>query len=316
MEFENIFRNRFGNFRAGWRILIWLGMVITCFLPVAGLLKIWDLLSPDRSGSGGLEEFTSLVMIVFYVGLDLSIILGSWLTLRWIDKRPYALLGLDFSFKAIRDFSKGFLLGFINFLMIFGVMKISGLIDVKLSNLNSAVLKGMILYFIAFALAAFFEEAINRGYIFQALLEGTGMWIAVISISVVFVLGHATNTGFDWNNAVFFFVHGIIYCTLYLLTRSIWVPVGFHLAWNWIQGPLFGMNVSGQEIKNTFFLVEAKGPVILSGGAFGPEGSLISIVISVLFIVILVKSGWLKPDVFRIKLWQKYAAGSGPEPSD
>ena len=315
MQFKKILRNRFGHFRAGWRILIWLGMVVVCFLPVAGLLKIWDLLSPDRSGSGGVEEFTSVVMIVFFLGLDLSVILGSWLTLRWIDKRPYALLGLDFNLKAIRDFSKGFLLGFINFLMIFGVLKISGLIDIRLSNLNFGVLKGMILYFIAFALAAFFEEATNRGYVFQALLEGTGMWIAVIVISLVFVLGHATNTGFAWNNAVFFFVHGALYCILYLLTRSIWVPFGFHLAWNWTQGSLFGMNVSGMEIKNTLFLGEAKGPVILSGGEFGPEGSLISIIISVLFIVVLVKSGWLKPDASRMNLWQKYTAGSGPKQS-
>lgn len=306
----HIFRNRLGHFRAGWRILIWLGMVVICFVPVAGLLKIWDWLSPEKSGTGSLEEITSVINLVFFLGLNLSVVIGSWLTLRWIDKRPYALLGLDFNLKAIRDFSKGFLLGFINFVMILGVLKISGLIDVRLSNVNSAVFKGMILYFIAFALAAFFEEAINRGYFFQALLEGTGTWIAVIVIALIFVLGHAMNTGFNWNNAVFFFVHGILYCALYLLTRSIWVPVGFHLAWNWTQGSLFGMNVSGMEMKNTLFLGEAKGPKILSGGEFGPEGSLISIVISVIFIVFLVKSGWLKPDDFRIKLWKKYAKGS------
>jgi hypothetical protein len=70
------------------------------------------------------------------------------------------------------------------------------------------------------------------------------------------------------------------------------------------------------EIKNTLFLGVAKGPVILSGGEFGPEGSLISIVISVLFIVVLVKSGWLKPEAFRLKLWDKYPAGFGLEPAD
>ena len=315
-KLHNIFKNRFGHFRAGWRLLICLGMVTLCFAPVAGLLKLWDLLSPDIGRSGGFEELASAVSIIFYLGLSLSCVLGSWLTLRWIDKRPYPLLGLDFDFGAVRDYAKGFVLGFANILMIFIVLKISGQIEVQLSELNAAVFSGLAVYFIAFAVAAFFEEVFNRGYIFQALIEGTRKWIAVLIVSLIFVLGHGTNPGFGWNNAIFFFVHGILYCILYLMTRSIWVPAGFHVAWNWAQGSLMGMNVSGTEIKNTLFVCQAKGTDILSGGEFGAEGSLISIVISIFFIVFLVRSGWLKPVAFRSKLWRKYPAGFGLEPVD
>ena len=77
-----------------------------------------------------------------------------------------------------------------------------------------------------------------------------------------------------------------------------------------------GMNVSGTEIKNTLFVCQAKGADILSGGEFGAEGSLISIVISIFFIVFLVRSGWLKPVASRSKLWRKYPAGFGLEPVD
>lgn len=307
---KKLFKNRLGYFRAGWRILIFLGMTIVCFIPVAGLLKLWDVLSPDKAGTGGSDEFTSLVMIIFYLGLDVAIILGSWLTLRWIDKRPYALLGFDFNRGAWKEFLKGFLLGFINFLIIFLILKCSGVIETQFSTLNLSLFKGILIYFITFTVAAVFEELFNRGYIFQALIEGTRAWIAVMIISLLFVAGHSTNTGFSWNNAVFFFIHSILYCLLYIKTGSIWTPIGFHLSWNWTQGSIFGMNVSGTVMKNTLLTTKPIGPEILSGGEFGAEASIISSIISVILILLILKYSWPKPAVFRIKLWNKYTKSS------
>jgi membrane protease YdiL (CAAX protease family) len=310
----NIFQNRFGHFRAGWRIIICLGIVLAVFIPIAGLLKVWDLLTPDKTAAVNSDDFISLVSVVFFIGLNISIIVGSWLALRWIDKRPYPLLGLDFNLGAFKDFGLGFFLGFLNLLIIFFVLNMAGLIEVGLSEINPTLFTFMGRYFIAFAVAAIFEEIINRGYFFQALIEGTRAWIAVLIISLIFVIGHKSNPGFGWNNAVFFFVHGILYCILYLKTRSIWVPAGFHLAWNWTQGSIFGMNVSGTVIEKTIFVCETRGSELLSGGDFGAEGSLISIVISILFILFLLKSQYLKPPAFRTALLKKYPSGFGIEP--
>ncbi|MFC2170824.1 lysostaphin resistance A-like protein [Calditrichota bacterium] len=312
-KLKKLFRNRFGHFRAGWRIVICLGLIIAAFVPIAGLLKIWDLLTPDRSRPGNPDDFASLVNVVFFIGLNISVIVGSWLSLRWIDKRPYSLLGLDFNLSAVKDFSKGFLLGFLNILVIFIVLNFSGLVEVRISVLDSTLFAGVAWYFTVFAVAAIFEEVINRGYFFQALIEGTRTWIAVIIIALIFILGHISNPGFGWNNAIFFFVHGVLYCMLYLITRSIWVPAGFHLAWNWTQGSIFGMNVSGIVVEDTLFICETRGSTLLSGGDFGAEGSLISIVISIFFILFLIKSKWLKPAEFRSALWRKYPAGFGLE---
>lgn len=309
-----IFKNQFGHFRAGWRILFCLGIVIACIVPVAGLFKLWALLSPRVPGSGNQDDFTSLVNILWFTGLTLAAVAGSWLTLRWVDKRPYKLLGLDFNARSMLDFAKGFLLGFINFLMIFLVMNLFGVIEVKLSNVNSILLLGMVKYFIAFTAGAMFEEVINRGYFFQALIEGTRIWIAVGIIALLFIAGHGANTGFAWTNSIFFFIHGISYCLLYLLTRSVWVPVGFHLAWNWTQGSICGMNVSGTVVNHSLFVTIPSGSEMLTGGVFGAEGSLISIVVSIFFIVILILSGWLKQEASLKELWLKYPAGFGLEP--
>jgi len=129
-------------------------MSIASFVPIAGLLKVWDLLYPKTSVSGGSDELASFVNIIFFIGLNISIIVGSRLTLRRIDKRPYVLLGLDFILGAVKDFAKGFLLGFLNFVIIFFTLWIAGLIEIELSVMNYMLFTGIIKYFIVFTVAA------------------------------------------------------------------------------------------------------------------------------------------------------------------
>lgn len=176
-------------------MLIFSGIVVACFIPVAGLLKIFGLLFPRLRDSGNHDTFISLINIVFFVGLNLSAVVGSWFTLRVIDKRPYKLLGLDFDFRAATGFLKGFGLGFFNLIIIYIAMNIFGAAAAKVSALNSILLFDALKYFIAFAAAAFFEEIINRGYLFQALIEGTRAWIAAGIIALVFMAGHTRNKG-------------------------------------------------------------------------------------------------------------------------
>lgn len=313
MGLNRIFGNRFGHLRAGWRILIWLGMVLLCFAPVAGSLKLWDVLTPANNKVGNFESFNSLVSIVFYLGLNVAIIIGSWLVLSRIDRRPYALLGLDFKRHALKDYGHGFLLGIANFMVIFLILLAAGHVNIRMAPLNPLLIKSLLSYFIAFNCAAMFEELLNRGYPFQAFMEGTRPWIATVVVSLTFVGGHASNPGFAWNNAVFFFIHSVLYCILYLMTRSIWVPIGFHFSWNWIQGSILGLTVSGMEVQDSLFICQTEGPVLLTGGEFGIEGSLISTVISIILIILLLRSKWLKPDAIRSELWKKYPGGFGLE---
>lgn len=109
-----VFKNRFHHLRAGWRMMIWTGIVLLCFGPVAGLMKLWDVVASPKNNVSGVEQFNSPVSIIFYLGLNVAIVIGSWLTLRWVDRRPYALLGLDFKWSALRDYGLGFLLGMAN----------------------------------------------------------------------------------------------------------------------------------------------------------------------------------------------------------
>jgi membrane protease YdiL (CAAX protease family) len=307
---RKILKNEYGNFRAGWRILFWLGISAVSFVPFAAILKLLDIFFPDLFRSGDSNKMNSFINIVFYTGLNFALVVGSWLTLRWIDRRPYTLLGLDFNRDAITSFAKGFFLGFINLFLVFLVLSLSGFIETRFLGIDINILISMFKYFIVFMVAAAFEETFNRGYVLQALIEGTNLWLAITIISIVFALGHANNTGFAWNNAIFFFVQGTIYSILYVKTCSLWVPIGFHFAWNWTQGPLFGINVSGTIMENTLFSSLPEGNVLLSGGEFGAEGSLIAIIISIIFLLWLIKTNWLKPRYESYMLWKKFGINS------
>ncbi len=86
------------------------------------------------------------------------------------------------------------------------------------------------------------------------------------------------------------------------------------MAWNWTQGPLWGMNVSGMTIKRTVFTSTPQGPDLLSGGAFGAEGSLIASALIVGLSWYLWKAEWLKPSEEMTAIWSKYPAGYGLDP--
>jgi membrane protease YdiL (CAAX protease family) len=150
-------------------------------------------------------------------------------------------------------------------------------------------------YLSSFFVFAAIEELINRGYLFQALCEGAGVWPAAILTSLCFSAVHVINPAFSLLGGLFLFVHGLLYAVAYLKTRSLWTPIGLHMAWNCCQGPLAGMNVSGTSVKHSFMSTTPIGPEWVTGGDFGIEGGVAAIVFSALVLAVLVKAKWLGP---------------------
>ncbi len=139
------------------------------------------------------------------------------------------------------------------------------------------------------------EEVINRGYLFQAFGEGVGVLAAALTISLVFSLVHIFNPAFSVLASIFLFIHGLLYTVVYLKTRSLCTPIGPHIAWNFTQGPVAGMRVSGTSVKSSFFSTDVRGPDVLTGGSFGVEGGLVAIIISAIILLVVLKAHWLKP---------------------
>jgi membrane protease YdiL (CAAX protease family) len=272
-------------------IYVLVGAII--FVPFIPILKIVGPLLP-RETTG--EQTTSYVNIFFVLTLNISFLLAAWATLKWIDRRPPALLGVNFSWASVKEFALGVGIGLGNFGAVYLCLLLFGWVTVAPNAvaIDSAALTQHLAALFVFAAI---EELINRGYLFQAFCEGAGILTAAVVTSAIFSLVHIVNPAFSVVGAVFLFVHGLLYAAAYLKTRSLWTPIGLHMAWNAAQGPIAGMKVSGSAIPNGLFTSDPRGPELLSGGAFGIEGSIVSVVISAVVLVAVWKSGWLRPSV-------------------
>lgn len=157
---------------------------------------------------------------------------------------------------------------------VLGVYRIVGLGDFT----------GMVAALIGAALfPAVSEEMLFRGILFRWLEDFGGSWVALLLTSAFFGAAHLFNPHASVIAAVgIAFEAGVMLGAAYMLTRSLWLPMGLHAAWNFTQGEVYDIPVSGTNVHG---LVDARlsGPPLLTGNGFGLEASLIAIVVATLF---------------------------------
>lgn len=139
-----------------------------------------------------------------------------------------------------------------------------------------------------FAAVAVFEELLFRGYLLVNVAEGLqwggrlgargALAGAALVTSVAFGLGHAANPNATLRGVVLIALYGALLAAGYLLTDRLAVPVGLHFGWNLSVSSVFGFPVSGVATPVTLVAVEQTGPVLVTGGRFGPEAGLVSLV--------------------------------------
>ena len=143
--------------------------------------------------------------------------------------------------------------------------------------------------------AAVMEETLLRGVLFRIVEESLGSWIALALSALVFGGLHAFNQGATLrSSAAIALEAGVLLAAVYMYTRSLWMPIGLHLGWNFTEGGIFGASVSGGKARG---LLETRmhGPEWLSGGAFGPEASLVAVLVclaaGIVFLRLAVRRG-------------------------
>jgi membrane protease YdiL (CAAX protease family) len=127
------------------------------------------------------------------------------------------------------------------------------------------------------------EEMLFRGILFRWIEEFGGSWAALLLTSAFFGAAHLANPNASPIAAVgIAFEAGVMLGAAYMLTRSLWLPMGLHAAWNFTQGEIYDIPVSGTPVHG-LLVARLKGPPLLTGNGFGLEASLIAIVIATLF---------------------------------
>jgi len=126
---------------------------------------------------------------------------------------------------------------------------------------------------------AFFEEILIRGIFFRITEESLGTWIAVALSALVFGLLHLLNPGATLVATLCIALEaGVLLALAYIITRRLWMPIGLHFGWNFTQGGIFGLAVSGGSTEG-FLRSSLTGPELFSGGAFGAEASLFAVLV-------------------------------------
>ena len=128
---------------------------------------------------------------------------------------------------------------------------------------------------------AVIEEILFRGIVFRIVESALGTWLAFIVSSALFGLLHLVNPQATLQGAVAIaFEAGVRLAAAYVLTRRLWLPIGIHAGWNFTQGGIFGVSVSGFRSRGLFDGT-LTGPEWLSGGSFGAEASIVAVVLGI-----------------------------------
>jgi uncharacterized protein len=122
--------------------------------------------------------------------------------------------------------------------------------------------------------SGFFEEILLRGIVFRLMEKWLGSWVALGFSALLFGALHLANPNASWIAAFAIAIEaGILLGAIYMLTRRLWAAIGLHMAWNFTQGGIFGVAVSGFETPGLLKPV-MEGPELVTGGLFGAEASL------------------------------------------
>jgi membrane protease YdiL (CAAX protease family) len=221
--------------------------------------------------AAALANSPAFLLISSALNLGWSLLLA-FICLRWLDGAPFTSLGFQRT-DAGRELVLGLAVGTGSMLVVFGVLFALGWVRVQGTALVPRPAPAVSLL-LALVLAAAFEEVVFRGYLLRTLLEWRGWGMPLAATSVAFGLVHLGNpnvTGLALFNIM---LAGAAFALGLKLTGRLWLPMAYHFAWNFTQGPLLGLSVSGLSFP-TLLTTTLTGPEVWTGGAFGPEGGLI-----------------------------------------
>ena len=256
--------------RAGWRLLIHTigyNIFLICIsIPALIPILLWSI-SPDNLLLNSAIALFAVTPSVF-------------LARRFLDKRSITSLGLKLDRQVLADVVVGFFIPFLVMGLIFlaewslGWLTLDGFAwqtDVILT-----VILNTILYLGILLIVAWNEELLFRGYRLQNFSDGLNTTWGVLLSSVWFGIAHLANPNTDakFSVAIGIFLAGVFLAYGYLSTNQLWLPIGLHLGWNFFEGVVFGFPVSGLDIYR-LIRITVDGPVLWTGGAFGPEAGLV-----------------------------------------
>jgi len=290
MNPADIFINRYGRVRSGWRFAVFLIALFTLLGVLGGIIGAIISYVPI-----GFSENSLLTFALPFIILLVAAVFAGWLCGRFLEGLPFRALGCWFTRNWLKDLALGLVFGA-------SAMGVAALITVIFGatsfQFNQAAGQSAILLTLAVSLGIFIvgaasEEALFRGYILQTFVRANLAWLAIALTSLFFAAGHLTNPGANYISIINTVLAGVWFSVAYLKTRTLWLAFGLHLAWNWVQGAVLGLPVSGITELTTapLLLPSSNGSAILTGGDYGIEGGIACTIAVIIFTLLI----WFLP---------------------
>ncbi|MEU6195027.1 type II CAAX endopeptidase family protein [Streptomyces sp. NPDC047061] len=246
---------------------------------------VWQLLAVAAVAFVGgqvvaaVQENWFLTLVLGLLTAVVAVLVYGWVVRR-TEHRPSGEVGRA---GARAAFGRGVAIGVVTFACVIGNIAFLGDYSVHgVGSVGGAV--GVVGYMAA---AAVTEELLFRGVLFRIVEERTGTWIALVSTGALFGMMHLLNKDATvWGALAIAIEAGGMLGAAYAATRTLWLPIGLHFGWNFAESGIFGTEVSGSGGAQRGLLdATTSGSQLVTGGQFGPEASVYSVVFGVLVTV-------------------------------
>ncbi|MBK7225045.1 MAG: CPBP family intramembrane metalloprotease [Saprospiraceae bacterium] len=268
------------------RIILGIFIIFLTFILIQKFsVKILEITTLDKNYRNlikGIVASSSVLLVYYYFH-------------QWYEKRKITELSTN-------NFGKNLFLGIaIGFVLLCLTVLVIALFGVfMILSVNSW--STMIIPFTVALSVAIFEEILMRGIIFRISEEKLGSVIALAISSIVFALLHIANPNGTVLSGLCVLVAGFLFGLAYIYKRNLWLPIAIHFSWNFMQSGIFGAVTSGNEKTSSLLTTEISGNNLITGGLFGPEGSIQAVIfclIASLLLYQMSKNNLIRPS------WQK-----------
>ena len=279
----SVFLNSNHELRSGWKFTVYVSFFLIIWIATGLALSMVIARRDD------LLADPLVLLALNEIGLLVPAVSALWLSVTFMDHRPFRTFGVGFLPRWRNDLLFGLGLAAGMLAVLIGGCYAFGYVRMHWTG-RQAPAGTLLATFGLLLLAAAIEELVFRGFPLQILIDGIGKWPATIGMSTLFGAMHWNNPNSSLLGTVNTIVAGILLSLAYVRTRSLWAPYGIHAGWNVGLGFVLGLPLSGVDIASLWTTGTAGSETIL-GGDYGPEGGLLATFIFAAAAVIVEKHG-------------------------
>lgn len=280
-----ILKNKDNKFRSGWQILfiiVIINLIMFAVSFVVGIIIIiLNINIINESQEMMIESINqiysswSMPVVLLQEIITIAVSIFFW---KVIIKQPLKNMGLKSVKKHSKELIYGLGLGSLSITLVFIFIVVTG--NAKVTSWTPSFSWDTFLYLILYIFVGFAEEILGRGYIMSVMRQTRNIPLIVGISAVIFSFMHIFNSSFSIIPFINIVLIGVVFSLMYIWSGNLWMCIGYHIAWNYFQGSVFGFPVSGSESNGIITTIYSENNII-NGGGFGPEGGLVVTVIIV-----------------------------------